>query len=218
MQENIVTQVSHTEKIGELMGALSKAQSKMQTAKKSSINPFFKSNYADLCAVMEVSREPLSSNGLAVVQFVDGEADKMILVTMLGHSSGEWIKSKIPLKPAKQDPQTLGSHITYMRRYAYMAIVGICAENEDDDGEAATNALGQRPPPKPKEPPQPDFTSGEVDSWLESTWGTESDRFRKFMLGVMKDGKLNNRQCIVLFEKNQKYTQDSYNNWKIKNA
>lgn len=122
--------------IGKLIEALSKAQGVMEEAKKDSKNPYFKSAYADLGSMWNACRKPLSDNGLAIVQTVDQIEGKPCLVTLLGHTSGEWIKSILPLPIAKMDPQAIGSAITYCRRYALGAIVGISA-TEDDDGEKA---------------------------------------------------------------------------------
>lgn len=122
--------------LNELMQALAKAQGKITNALKDKKNPFFKSSYADLSSVWECCRDPLSSNGLSIIQTVEGTKESMVLVTCLGHSSGQWIKSRMPLMIMKSDPQSLGSALTYARRYALSAIVGICAD-EDDDGEKA---------------------------------------------------------------------------------
>ncbi len=128
-----------SEQLGELFGALAKAQSSMGAAIKDSKNPFFKSSYADLRSVVGISRGPLTENGLCVTQPpVVGEYGE-ILLTVLGHSSGQWISSAIVLRPPKTDPQSLGSYITYMRRYAYAAIVGVVTE--DDDGEIAMDRI-----------------------------------------------------------------------------
>ena len=130
-------QISHTEQIGELIGALSKAQGTITSALKNKKNAFFKSSYADLPAVWDACRAPLSNNGLAIVQMIEGSEDKMYLVTILGHSSNQWIKSKLPIiLGPKKDQQALGSCITYARRYALSAMVGIC-QDDDDDGEKA---------------------------------------------------------------------------------
>jgi len=128
-----------SEQLGELFGALAKAQSSMSAAVKDSSNPFFKSSYANLESVVGVSRGPLTENGLCVTQPpVIGEAGE-VLLTILGHSSGQWISSEIVLRPPKTDPQSLGSYITYMRRYAYASIVGVTTA--DDDGEAAMDRI-----------------------------------------------------------------------------
>ena len=78
--------------IGKLAGALSKAQSEIHGAIKDSTNPFFNSHYADLAAVIEASREPLSKNGLAVIQTNELSDSGVVVVTTLVHESGEWIR------------------------------------------------------------------------------------------------------------------------------
>ncbi len=125
-----------SESIKELAGALSKAQGAMKGAVKDSANPFFKSKYADLASVWDACREPLSSNGLSVLQTTSFDEKGIKLVTMLLHTSGEWVSGELPVKPVKDDPQGMGSAMTYTRRYGLSAIVGIAPE--DDDGNAAS--------------------------------------------------------------------------------
>ena len=122
--------------IGKLAGALAKAQAKITGATKDSENPFFKSKYADLAAVLDAARGPLSENGLAVIQTTAYDNTGICMITTLAHESGEWIRGKLWLRPTKADPQGMGSAITYARRYAYAAIVGIA--QVDDDGNAAS--------------------------------------------------------------------------------
>ena len=116
---------------GELAAALAKAQGQMSGASKDSSNPFFKSKYADLHSVWEACRKPLSENGLAVVQLPNRD----VLTTVLMHESGEYISSEIPILAKDNSPQALGSAISYARRYALAAIVGVY--QVDDDAEAA---------------------------------------------------------------------------------
>lgn len=125
---------SHSENINELATALSKAQAEMNFAIKDSENKFLKNKYADLSSVWEACRDPLTKNSLSIVQLVDGINDKgfIVLKTMLMHSSGQWIKSYIAMKPADDKPQTYGSTLTYARRYALSAMVGVI--QDDDDG------------------------------------------------------------------------------------
>lgn len=128
-----------SDQINELMGALAKAQGEMSAAAKDCNNPFFKSKYADLNSIWMACREPLSKNGLAVTQIMVEVGDNLYLETLLGHSSGQYISSKMPIKiksDAKNNElQVLGSCLTYLRRYALAAIVGV-APDEDDDGNA----------------------------------------------------------------------------------
>jgi hypothetical protein len=126
-----------SEQINELVTALAKAQGEISPALKDSNNPFFKSKYADLSSVWNACREPLSRHGIAIVQTMDSREGQLFLTTTLAHSSGQWMKSYMPIIMEKNTPQALGSAITYMRRYALSAIVGMTSE-EDDDGNEAT--------------------------------------------------------------------------------
>ena len=126
-----------SDSISELAKALHKAQSSIKTAIKDANNPFFKSKYADLGAIWDACRDALQANGLSVAQVpTTGAAGLPCLDTILMHSSGQWLSGQYPITPIKNDPQGVGSAITYARRYALQAIVGICADL-DDDGEAA---------------------------------------------------------------------------------
>ena len=140
-----------SEQINEIATALSKTQAKLEDAVKDSTNPHYKSDYATLSSVLEAVRKPLSENGLCIIQTTDYDEDRIILTTMLCHSSGQWLSSKTPLLMSKQDMQGLGSALSYARRYALAAIVGI--SQKDDDGEAVAG-LGHSPAPKGLPTPQ----------------------------------------------------------------
>jgi hypothetical protein len=132
--------MQQSESIANLAKALSIVQGKLTYAKKDSKNPFFKSNYADLESVWDACRDLLSSNGLAVSQFpgLYSDLDKsMSLVTILTHESGEWLSQEMSVPVSKVDPQGSGSALTYMRRYALAAVVGVV--QADDDGNAASS-------------------------------------------------------------------------------
>lgn len=137
--------MNHSEQINELGTALAKAQGQIDGAKKDSANPFFKSKYADLASVWEACRLQLSSNGLSVTQCPEESENGIAIETMLLHSSGQWVKSRYTMPVSKMDAQAVGSAITYARRYALAAIVGIAPE--DDDGNSAAKA---KPEEKPK--------------------------------------------------------------------
>lgn len=134
-----------SEQINEIMGALSKAQKTIQNASKNAQNPHFRSKYADLSEVLNASREPLSENGLAVVQTVDEIEGRYYLITTLGHASGQFLQSRLPLIMSKNDMQGLGSAISYARRYALSAMIGI--SQEDDDGEENRKSLEKKVTP-----------------------------------------------------------------------
>ena len=126
--------------IGELAGALAKAQGKITGALKDSANPFFKSKYADLASVWDACREHLSANGLAVIQTTDADEHGITVVTTLAHSSGQWIRGRLTMHPKDGSPQAYGSCLTYARRYALAAIVGV-AQVDDDANAASGKAL-----------------------------------------------------------------------------
>lgn len=133
-----------SESIKELATALAKAQGELKHASKDSVNPHFKSKYADLASVWEACREALSNNGLAVMQFpAEFGNNTMTLVTRITHSSGEWLEQSMTAPVSKPDPQGIGSCLTYMRRYALAAVVGVY--QDDDDGNSGSLAPKERP-------------------------------------------------------------------------
>ena len=117
--------------LDKLAEALAKAQSEMEGAKKESTNPFFKSNYADLHAVIKSAFPHLSKHGLSVSQGNEVIVGAICVTTTLMHSSGQWLRSKVKLPLSKKDAQGVGAAITYGRRYGLSAIVGI-AQYDDD--------------------------------------------------------------------------------------
>lgn len=126
--------------IAELAAALCKAQSQMEGAKKDANNPHFKSKYADLASVWDAIREPLTKNGLSVVQLLRSIQGGVEVETILMHSSGQQISDVFAVPASKNDAQGYGSAATYARRYALMAMVGVAPE--DDDGNAAVGPAG----------------------------------------------------------------------------
>ena len=144
-----------SESIAKIAASLAKAQGSMRAALKDSVNPHFRSRYADLAGVWDACREPLASNGLAVVQTPGEISERSItLTTLLCHESGEWMRSAFTIPVSKADAQGVGSAVTYARRYALAAMVGIV--QDDDDGNAATGpALQRKPAPAPRPQPQP---------------------------------------------------------------
>ena len=126
-----------SDKIDKLAAALTKAQSEMKGAEKKSVNPFFNSGYADLHTVIESSFPHLTKYGLSVIQGNDSKPGEFFVTTMLLHESGQWIKSRLKMPIEKITAQSIGSTITYGRRYGLSAITGIA--QYDDDGNAASN-------------------------------------------------------------------------------
>lgn len=123
--------------------ALAKAQGKIANAAKDRDNTFFHSKYADLAAVWEACRGPLTENGLSVTQQPLGDGERVGVRTTLLHKSGQFMASEMWGKPVKNDPQGAVSLVTYFRRCGVAAVAGV-APGDDDDGETASGR-----PPKP---------------------------------------------------------------------
>jgi ERF superfamily len=131
--------MNKSDQINELAAALAKAQGEMKTAIRDSVNPFFKSKYADLASVVEAIRGPFAEHGLSYVQLpIPTEGDWVQVETVLMHASGQWISSIVDVPVAKGDAQGYGSALTYARRYGLSAVCGVAPE--DDDGNAAAKA------------------------------------------------------------------------------
>lgn len=138
----------------ELFAALAKAQSEMTIAEKNTAGYNYK--YAGLAEIIKASRPALTKNGLSIIQvLIPGNGDSPALLnTMLCHASGEYIESKVKIilqtdttgKPQNK-LQSLGTALTYLRRYSYSAIIGIVTD-QDTDGSASpgnnTNSYQRR--------------------------------------------------------------------------
>jgi len=124
-----------SEAINELANALCNAQSQMGGAVKDSANPFFKSSYADLTAVIKAIKQPFADNGLSYTQFPVTDENGMGVCTRLMHVSGQWLEGQFTLPVVKRDPQAASSSLTYARRVSLSSIAGI--PTADDDAESA---------------------------------------------------------------------------------
>ena len=117
----------------ELYKKLAKVRDYNTRITKSKDNPFFKSKYADLNSVIEVTDEILEEVGLIYLDFI---RDNKLISAIIDPDTGKEIVSETPLLLVKQDMQQLGGAITYARRFARMAMFGLQAV--DDDGSAAS--------------------------------------------------------------------------------
>lgn len=190
-----------------LFEALAKAQSEMTTAAKDkqAVIKNDKANYtyrySDLSSVIEASREPLSKNGLCIVQPVASHENGTVTVTtILGHSSGQWIATDLVMRTGSGTPQAVGTAIAYGRRYALQAL--ICVASEDDDGAEASREPERNQPQQrrqqtttqqPQQPKPPKYHDeiqtmwtrmnggkfealrvfGEMKEYLVQTWGED---------------------------------------------
>lgn len=142
--------MKHSESLNEILSALSKFQGELDNASKGKQGHGYK--YADLAECINTAKPVLAANGLSVTQLLSmNDIGEQTIITMLGHSSGQFISSECKIANAKlqggagSNPvQVLGSAITYMRRYAYAAIIGLA--QEDDDG----HGIKRKPQPQKK--------------------------------------------------------------------
>lgn len=196
--------MNKSESITELAKALSNFQGKMTAVKKDATNPFYKSKYATLDTIWETIRTLLAENGLSVAQTMDYYNDKSTLQTTLYHTSGEWISGTQLVNPVKDDPQSLGSAISYARRYSLSAILGIVAD-EDDDANIATkpdakNIPAGKPDVAEASPPQksePTISATQIKKIYASVKerGITSDQAKAYLKKVFN--KLSTKELTV---------------------
>lgn len=137
--------IQQSESVAKLFAALVAAGAELKNPPKDSVNPHFKSKYADLATVLDTVRPVLARHKLAVIQLpttLDNGA--AALATTIAHESGEWMRGTVQLYASKNDPQGIGSALTYARRYGLQAALGIAAD-DDDDGSAASRAPAANP-------------------------------------------------------------------------
>lgn len=131
--------IQKSESISNLAVALVKFNSEVAAISKDADNPFFKNKYATLDNIIDGIRPVLTKHGLSVLQIPGGDGEKVIMKTLLLHESGEWIESDpFIMTPIKNDPQAVGSCVTYARRYSLAAFLSLNT-GEDDDGNKATH-------------------------------------------------------------------------------
>lgn len=157
-----------------LFKALAKAQTEIINAEMDATNPHYGSQYASLDSVLKAIRGPLSKNGIAFFQLPGNKrsdkGDYLTLTTVLAHESGQSIENYFEMYPPKQDPQGIGSAMTYMRRYAAMAICGIAGSHDDDAEATAAEA--------------PTITPAEADQILvtaDELFGSDADQLLERM-------------------------------------
>jgi ERF superfamily len=162
--------MTRSESITHLASALAKAQAEMPVAFFDATNPFLKSKYASLGAVIQASRPILAKHKLSLVQFPisggpnlglanatgQGSGDCIGVESILTHESGEFVAERIliPLieEKGKTKVQCAGSTLTYLRRYSWASILGMYSD-EDSDGSSPVQAF--TPKPVPALPPPP---------------------------------------------------------------
>lgn len=155
----------HTPELGQLFAALARAQCNMALAEKDGTNPYFKSKYPTLASVRLAIGDHLGREEIGFVQLPqDGPDGRPRILTVLGHSSGEFFGG---IFSAMDDIQAQGSLMTYMRRYGLCAIAGIAPQEDDDDGNMAQERFR---PARAAGPPVKDQKSLEFERKKEDAW------------------------------------------------
>ncbi|UVI31187.1 ERF family protein [Paenibacillus spongiae] len=193
--------------IGNIAMALVKFNGEVETITKDAKNPHFKNKYASLDNIIEEIRPVLSKHGITVMQIPSGDGETVSMKTMLLHESGEWMESEpLVMRPVKNDPQGVGSCITYARRYSLCSMLSL-STGEDDDGNHASQPQraaqsapqgtthqpsGQRPPASTGQSNAPHSFKRDVYNLRESlfmNWN-ELQSFSERVLGRKINGKI----------------------------
>ncbi len=205
-----------SDEINEISKAMALAQGEMKPAFKGTVNPFFKSRFANLEQVWDSIREPLTKNGLSSIQDVKTTPTGVEIVTCILHSSGQWLEfGPLEMQLLKKDPQSLGSAITYGKRYALCAALGIVTGDEDDDGEAATKPHRKEPQKKEADP---DMSQDEIDGYIDGNYSNHKVQFFNFMTEMMKIYKWTTyREAIDQFILHKDQVKNDFGVWLKKN-
>lgn len=169
--EPVQPQAVTSPEINELAKALCSLQGNLTLAAQDRKNPFYNSSYATLGQLWEIAREPMSKAGLALTQLPSAATETVTVETILMHTSGQYIRSAVTMllrpeyakdgRELKPSPQQVGSAITYARRYAMSAVLGL-AVDQDDDGNAASAV--DEPEPKLAKNRQSAYTGETLDT------------------------------------------------------
>ena len=152
--------------VNELFAALAKAQGEIGNAEKSRENPAFKSKYATLADCLDACRGPLAKSGLCLLQPVRTDEYGVVVTTLLGHSSGQWLRCSLLMPLTTFTAHTIGSAITYGRRYGLCAVVGVAPDDDDDGNSAVQGQPAQRqqsPRASQQEPAKAAMSSADKD-------------------------------------------------------
>lgn len=181
-----------SDSITKLAAALSKAQAEMPGVKFDAENPYYKSRYASLGAVISTAQPILGKHGLAVVQAPASREGLIGVETILIHESGEYIRSEVYIhgEASKNAAQEAGKTITYLRRYALASVLGMYAD-EDTDAESPTgngNKPTRKAITKPEERPyKPDKLRALLHKAADKHTGQPVNGQRKEVISALVD-------------------------------
>lgn len=181
-----------SEQINEIATALSLAQGEMDSASKTTVNPFFKSTYSSLPQIWEVAKIPLRKNKLVLVQDLVTTEKGISVTTRICHASGQWMEfGPLEIPSTKKDAQGLGSAASYGRRYALAAALSIVSDDDDDGNAACAPTL---PAQKKEAPKKEDEKKREPNISLDEVYLLEE------LIGDKKAIDALKKECLKLFE------------------
>ena len=176
-----------SDSLAELAPALAKAQAEFSTPKRTKeamVTATRSYKYADLQDVLNSVREPLAKHGLSITQMTQEYAGQLELVTLLLHSSGQWLRSVYPVKARVEKPQEFGSAMTYARRYTLSALLGIASEDDDDAQGAQDSQKASAQPQKPKPSQRAPQPSGDPMIIMSPATGENEEEFPRTQGGA----------------------------------
>lgn len=199
--------MNKSDSIASLSKALVLAQAEFKSVTMNSVNPFYKSKYADLGAVIETCKPILSKHGLAVSQLAEGEDGQAGVTTMLVHESGEYISTSliVPISGGNI-AQEAGKTITYLRRYGLAAILGLYAD-EDTDAEGSHKDQ-QKTTEKKAEPAHAlsdetlyDCMNSKVIELFAKAWNIEKGAAAGEVSKLKESGKITGKMTLAQYQK-----------------
>ena len=200
--------MQRSESITEIAKALSAFQGEIKNPANTAYNPFFRSKYAPLPDILNLVRPNMAKHGLSIIQQPSGGGENISVTTILLHNSGEYIElDPLVLRVDKVTAQGIGSAITYGRRYALAALLGISSE-DDDDGNIASGKndndgtsqprVEKKPVPKTSPPAPKELDKGKVQrlAILRKQKGITDEKHKEFLknAGVESSKYLNEEQ------------------------
>jgi hypothetical protein len=173
---------NQTNKYNELFAALAKAQAEFDIVGKNRSSHY--GGYADLEELIAATRPALTKYGLSVSRRIDIVDGKQIYIGTLGHSSGQFIESRMLLVPEKATMQGLGACLSYLARYTYRELCGVSIAQDPEDNDAGNATYSPPPAPKPVSKPQ-EFITAEQHEMLQNELKDNPD-IAKMILGALK--------------------------------
>lgn len=214
--------MNRSENIDKVSKALALAQSEISGVEHDKVNPFVKSTYASLGAILKVIKPVLEKHGLSIIQFPVGQGSNVGLENIILHDSGQYISNELLLEmfdeKGKSRAQVAGSVISYLRRYSLGGIMNIYTDEDVDANQpkekAGSKKKSEPTKVKPKRPYEPKTTKARLQKVIEGYMGDEAtDNQRKtlpiWMSSMFPEGSSDaSRHAVMHFLTGEGSTND----------